>query len=45
MDRIPQQMLAFMKLAQIKPKRPMRRSSKLYPEIVQASAPTATSPY
>lgn len=43
--QIPQQMLAFMKLAQIKPKRPMRRSSKLYPEIVQASAPTATSPY
>ncbi|EME27165.1 uncharacterized protein Gasu_52670 [Galdieria sulphuraria] len=40
---IPQQMLAFMKLAQIKPKRPMRRSLNLYPQIVQASAPLATT--
>ncbi|GJQ09548.1 hypothetical protein GpartN1_g1339.t1 [Galdieria partita] len=40
---IPQQMLAFMKLAQIKPKRPVRRSLNLYPQIVQASAPLATS--
>eukprot|EP00871_Galdieria_phlegrea_P003039 jgi/Galph1/3736/GphlegSOOS_G2428.1 len=36
---IPQQLLSFMKLAQVKPRRPSRRSLKLYPEIIPATAP------